>query len=449
LDFHVVVAKRTRVTLLPSTSFAAAAGQTGRPGAFARHRRAIALAMALLALLAAVAAWAQIAGDRGIAPINSSADFSVEGISVDTTAKTAIEARDKGWREAQRLGWEKLFKQTHAGAAAPKLSDSALDGIVSAIVVEHEQIGPGRYIATLGIQFDRARAGQILGVSGRIRRSPPLLVIPMTWIGNMPQVFESRTDWQRAWARFRTADSAIDYVRTDGSGIDTLLLDAGQTGRRSRIWWRAILDQYGAADVLIPSARLEFAWPGGPVTGHFAARHGPDNTLIDSFALKVDSSDDIPAMMAAAVARIDKIYVTALASGLLKADASLIVEKPVEAKDVPDAKDDAPTDDTTGDAAPTDRPDGDAPAPPQPASVTSFNVQFDSPDAAAVLATERAVASVAGVTSATTTSVAVGGTSVMRVGYRGDLPALRAALQARGFTVQEGGGTLRISRGGR
>ncbi|WP_236643731.1 heavy-metal-associated domain-containing protein [Flavisphingopyxis soli] len=437
------------MTSLLSTPLAATAGQTGRLGAFSRNRRALAVALGALALLLAVAAWAQIAGDRGIAPINSSADFAVEGIFVDTTGKTAIEARDKGWREAQRLGWEKLFKQTHAGAAAPKLDDSALDGIVSAIVVEHEQIGPGRYIATLGVQFDRARAGQILGVSGQIRRSPPLLVIPMTWIGNMPQVFESRTDWQRAWARFRTSESAIDYVRTDGSGIDTLLLDAGQTGRRSRIWWRAILDQYGAADVLIPSARLEFAWPGGPVTGHFAARHGPDNVLIDSFVLKVDSADKIPAMMAAAVARIDKIYVSALASGLLKADASLIVEKPVEAKDVPEAKEETPADGATTGPGTADSPSGDTPAPPPAANLTSFNIQFDSPDAAAVLATERAVASAAGVASATTTSVALGGTSIMRVGYRGDLAGLRAALQSRGFTVQEGGGTLRISRGGR
>ena len=34
----------------------------------------------------------------------------------------------------------------------------------------------------------------------------------------------------------------------------------------------------------------------------------------------------------------------------------------------------------------------------------------------------------------------------MRVTFRGDLAALKAALAARGFNVQEGGGQLRISR---
>jgi microcompartment protein CcmL/EutN len=34
----------------------------------------------------------------------------------------------------------------------------------------------------------------------------------------------------------------------------------------------------------------------------------------------------------------------------------------------------------------------------------------------------------------------------MRVTFRGDIAALKAALEARGYTVQQGGNTLRISR---
>ncbi len=52
----------------------------------------------------------------------------------------------------------------------------------------------------------------------------------------------------------------------------------------------------------------------------------------------------------------------------------------------------------------------------------------------------------AGVQSANTSSVAIGGTSVMRVTYKGDMEGLKAALAARGWRVQEGGGALRISR---
>ena len=389
-----------------------------------------------LAILVAGIVEGQISrGDRGITPINSSGDFLASGIAVDVIGDNAEDAREKGWREAQRKGWAQLYRKIN-GSEGPALTDSVLDGIVTAVVVEREQIGPRRYVATLGIQFDRVRAGQILGVSGRTLRSPPLLVIPVYSVDGIQQVFEQRSAWQRAWAEYNTGQSAIDYVRTAGTGADTLLLNAGQTGRRSRVWWRVILDQYGAADVLMPIARIEYSYPGGPIKGYFAARFGPDNRLIDTFTMTGPSPAALPDMMQKAVARMDSIYTAALAEGVLRTDTYLVLEKPVEKEDLPK--------ETAGDEAlPIET---DSSAATAAAGIQGFTVQYSSPDVDSVSATERAVASVAGVQSASTTSLALGGTSVMRVTFRGDLAALKAALSARGFTVQEGGGQLRISR---
>ena len=377
-------------------------------------------------------------GNRGITPINSSGDFLASGIQVDVTGDNADDARTKGWREAQRKGWTQLYRKLN-GNDGPALGDSVLDGIVTAIIVEEEQIGPRRYVARLGVQFDRVRAGQILGVSGRTLRSPPLLVIPVYSIDGIPQVFEQRSAWQRAWAEYNTGQSAIDYVRTAGTGADTLLLNVGQTGRRGRIWWRVILDQYGAADVLTPIARVEYSWPGGPIKGHFTARFGPDSKLISSFTMTGPSPAALPDMMEKAVARMDRIYIDALAAGVLKTDTYLVLEKPVEREDLPEEA--ATTDE---DALPNET-DSSVPT-TAPAGVQSFTVQYSSPDVESVTATERAVGGVAGVESASTTSLALGGTSVMRVTFRGDIAALSAALAARGYQVQEGGSTLRISR---
>ena len=49
--------------------------------------------------------------------------------------------------------------------------------------------------------------------------------------------------------------------------MNILILGAGQVGRRGRGWWRAILDQYGADDVLIPTVELRRSYPGGPIVG--------------------------------------------------------------------------------------------------------------------------------------------------------------------------------------
>ena len=53
-----------------------------------------------------------------------------------------------------------------------------------------------------------------------------------------------------------------------GAGIDPLLLNDAQTQRRGRGWWRMLLDQYGAADILVAEVELRRLYPGGPAVGH-------------------------------------------------------------------------------------------------------------------------------------------------------------------------------------
>jgi hypothetical protein len=332
-----------------------------------------------LALVGGGIVVAQIEGPkRGIAPIASAGDFEVTGVSVNVVGDNAFDARQKGWEQAQRVAWAALWRKTHNEVGA-SLSDSTLDGITAAIVVEQEQIGPRRYVAKLGVLFDRARAGQLLGVSGVTRRSAPLMLLPITYSAGAPTVFEQRTSWQRSWAKFRTADSTIDYVRPSGAGGESLLLNAGQPERRSRIWWRTILDQFGAADVIIPIARIERQWPGGPVIGRFSARYGPDNRFLGAFTLRTTNEAGIPAMMDQAVLRMDQLFQSALNSGRLRADASLVLEpEVVEGEDLESEIEDAATGDQTGaplqgpagpsldDVVRSIVPEGQAPSAPQP-----------------------------------------------------------------------------------
>jgi hypothetical protein len=378
---------------------------------------------------------AQLEGsDRGVPPIDSSSSFEVGGIDVDVVAPDSEKAREEGWREAQRKGWKALWAKTHGSADAPALTDSALDAMVSGIVVEQEQIGPKRYIATLGVLFDRARTGQLLGIGGVVHRSAPMLVIPVMLSGGAYVSFEYRNEWQKAWARFRTGNSPVDYVRPTGSGIDPLLLNVMQARRPGRGWWRMLLNQYGAADVVVPEVHLKRLWPGGPAIGTFTARHGPDGEVLGSFTLRVESSAAIPKLLDAGVQRLDALYSDALATGALRPDPTLAMPPPP-----PPPEETAP-------------PAEEAPVLPVETSVTSgittFSIQVDTPDADSVQRAELAVSRVRGVTSALTTSLALGGTSVMKVTFAGDSAALSAALEAEGWQVSGSGTSLRISRGG-
>lgn len=390
---------------------------------------------------------AQIEGDRGIIPMARSTDIEVSGIEVNTTGKNGQEAREAGWREAYKKAWAQL--------KGPAMPDSQIEAMVSAVVIEHEQIGPRRYIAKLTISFDRGHAGQFVGGGDGVvmAHSAPMLVIPVLYSGGVAQVYEVRSPWQRAWAEFRTGTSPVDYIRPTGGGGDSVLVTAGQTQRRSRAWWRNVLDVFGASDVIMPVARLERLWPGGAVRGTFTARYGPDNTFLESFTLTANDESGVPAMLAQAVTRFDSIYGQALAQGLLSPDPTLNERAPIDpalqallaAAQAAEKAEAVPADDAVTAPTATATPTTAAPPPP-PAAASSYTVQFASPDAKSVDAALGAVRAAAGVQSASTSSIAIGGTSVMRVTYAGDLPALAAALRARGWQVTVGSGALSIRR---
>ena len=403
----------------------------------------------LVALAAAALVVAQVGGERGIAPVAASSDIEVSGVEVDARGDTAEEAREAGWRQAQRKAWEKID--------GPAISDGQLDGLVSAIVIERERVGPKRYIATLGVIFDRQRAGRLLGRGGPGSRSAPLLLIPVTMSGGTATTFETRNPWQRAWAEYQAGASRIDYVRPSGAGSESLLVNYGQTLRRSRFWWRNILDQFGASDVLIPVARLDYQFPGGPVRGEFTARYGPDNRYLDSFTMTADSPEQLPAMLSRAVAQFNTIFERALADGILRPDptlssgggtvdpelAALIslgrrLEAAEAAANAPPERQPVETDTPTPDETPTDA--------PAPVANTTVTVQFVTPDPTSFDGILQTIRGAPGVGSARITSTAIGGTSVLQVTYAGDIAGLATALRGRGLTVESGPSALRVSR---
>ena len=394
-----------------------------------RFFRPAPLSILCVVLFAAGIAVAQLerADDRGVPPIDGSGSYEVNGVHVDIAARNADQARNGGWREAQRRGWKMLWARVNGKPVenAPGLPDSTLDSISGGIVVEKEQISPHRYIATLGVLFDRARAGELLGVKGAMRRSAPMLVIPVQWSGGTPISFERRTEWQKAWARFRAGNSPVDYVRVSGTGADPVLLNAAQSRRPGRSWWRMLLDQYGAADIVVPEVTLFRQWPGGPVIGRFVARHGPDGAVVDSFTLTAENGDALPAMLDRGVDRIDRAYTRALQEGALRPDRSLIIETPAE---------EVPIDDVLAEIA--------------SAAAATITVQVDTPDAAALRSTEGALRGMTGVTAVQTGSLALGGVSILRVSFSGPPAAFREALAARGWQVEEVAGGVRIRRGG-
>src|SRR5690606_23316898 len=124
-------------------------------------------------------------------------------------------------------------------------------------------------------------------------------------------------------------------------------------------------------------------WPGGPVIGRFVARRGPDASIVTSFTLTAENSDALPAMLDRGIDRIDAAYSRALQEGPFKADKSLVIETPAE---------EVPIDEVLAQLA--------------TAATTTITVQVDTPDPAALRASESALRAMTGVTGVQTGSLA-------------------------------------------
>ncbi|WP_374593840.1 heavy-metal-associated domain-containing protein [Sphingosinicella sp.] len=375
----------------------------------------MAAALAALAAAVAVPLLAQD-GDRPEAPAEAPAAggsaFLVSDIDVDVVAGSAEAARVAAFREAARQAWPQLYARMTGVAAsgAPKLPDSAIEGMVSGVEVQSEHFSDKRYVGKLGVVFDRVRAGERLPANARVLQSAPMLLLPVLADGGVTSVYEGRSPWLQAWSRFGTDSSPISYVRAGGSASDAMLLTGWQARRDNRGLWRSILSRYGAENVLVAEAWLDRTYPGGPIVGTFLARHGPDSAVLTRFRLRAGAAGELDAMLDTAVRRIDSAYARALQSGVLRADPTLTLAlEPVSVSPLLD--------------------------PAESLGSMGTTVSVATPDAASWNAIEAALGGVPEVDGVTLLGLSIGGMSQVRINHTVDYAMLRYALDQRGWRL--------------
>ncbi len=384
--------------------------------------------MLLLAIAIAAPAIAQEAGGGSA--------YAVGGIDVDVSAPNPQAARMAAFRIAQRKAWPMLWSRLTGGpvGAAPRLSDGQLDSMVSGIESQGERFSQTRYIARLGVVFDRSRASDYFSGEGGRLQSPPMLLLPVYVDGGAPTLYHAKTPWRAAWQRYRENVTPIDYVVASGSAGDNVVLTGWQVHRPDRPTWRNILNRFDAVDVLSAEARLVRSWPGGPVRALFIARHGPDATELGRFELTATDDDGLDAMLDTAVRQIDEIYSMALRDGRLRSEADLtaeltpIIAAPTFIGAAIDAAD-------TGNAETT---------------IASVEAIMATPDAATVTALETLLRGTPGVTGVTITSLSLGGSSRLLINHAGGYDTLLYNLDARGLRLapENGETVLRRRRDG-
>jgi hypothetical protein len=231
-------------------------------------------------------------------------------------------------------------------------------------------------------------------------------------------LYHAKTPWLAAWNRFRETVTPLDYVLASGSPGDNMLLTGWQVHRPDRESWRNILTRFDTVQVLTAEARLNRSWPGGPVSGLFIARAGPDAGELGRFTLSAQSPEGLDAMLDTAVRQIDMIYAAALRSGRLQSEPDLSQELAPLLSSGP----------LIG------APPSDIAAEPG-AVMASIELFVPTPDAATAASIEAQLRATPGITSVTTTSLSLGGTSQMLVSFNVSRASLDYALDGKALRI--------------
>ncbi|MEI6418630.1 MAG: heavy-metal-associated domain-containing protein [Sphingomonadales bacterium] len=355
----------------------------------------------------------------------TSGNYIISGIAVDVTGSTAQAARTAGWRLAQRRAWPQLWARLSGkpASAAPVLGEGALDALVAGIESEGEQLGPNRYIARLGVIFDKGKVAQYLPGALAGPQSPPFLLL--TWMADGGAASMNAPAWRQAWQQARDGVTPLDYVISPDDAVDRLWLTGGQAQRRNRAQWRVILERFQTVDLLLAEAHVTHAWPGGPANVVFIARHGPDGAELGRFKLRAARADALPAVLADGARRLDALYAAALRNGQLQPTPGLAPDALL-----PDAM-------LTGDAlAGTD----------MTGALAGVELLVATPDATTAQAALALLKRVPGVSAVLPTSLALGGTSRFGLAMTGGPEALAAPLAARGWVLDDLGGSWLLRR---
>ena len=190
--------------------------------------------------------------------------FSVAGVAVDVTAGDAAEARTRAIAVGQRQAVERLFKRllpVSAHGSVPALEDDAITELVRGFEVADERVAPDRYIASLTFHFkpnEISRLLRDLGIAYAITPGRPVVVLPLYRAGGDLFLWEDRNLWRIAWADLPLADGLIRVIAPIGELADVALIDVRQADESHSDRLAAIAERYGARDVVVAEAAVDF-----------------------------------------------------------------------------------------------------------------------------------------------------------------------------------------------
>lgn len=243
----------------------------------------------------------------GVSPSLAADAYSVSGVHVDETAKSATEARTVAQANGQVLALTKLMQRLTQKQYWPNLPVASAinaENMVRSFQVASEKTSSTRYIADLIVSF-RPDAVQGFLAANNIpftaTAAKPAVIVPVLEGPSGQLLWDDVNPWRTAWGQIDLSDSVAPLIMplSDLEDMSTLPTDKALSGDMPSL--RALAARYGAGGVLVALAKPDASGSGLDVT---LTRYNGDGKLDEiTQNFSADPSDPTPDALYAAAAK--------------------------------------------------------------------------------------------------------------------------------------------------
>ena len=189
---------------------------------------------------------AMIMGMSPIAEARAEEVYTVHDIAVDSSAKSAADARAIALAKGQRKAFERLLRRlvfSEDLVLLPNLKDGKISQFTNGYIINEARLSSTRYRALLIFYFNKNRVRELLR-QHRIRFaetiSKDVLVVPVYDDGAGDVLWEEPGDWRTAWLSRTAIEGLVPIILPLGDVMDMGALSVAEGTRATAVFSRAL-----------------------------------------------------------------------------------------------------------------------------------------------------------------------------------------------------------------
>lgn len=183
--------------------------------------------------------------------------YTVRGVHVDETAKSASEARSVAQAEGQRLALVHLMKRltlSQDWPSLPAIDDRTAQDAVRGFAVASEKTSSTRYIADLNVSFQPDTVKRLLrsrNIAYGETQAKPALLIAVFEKNGMRALWEDQNPWRDAWAASDLAGAMTPLILPLGDVQEFSMITADQALAGDKDALATLAARYGTEEVVV------------------------------------------------------------------------------------------------------------------------------------------------------------------------------------------------------